>query len=107
MCGYPLRVNNTDKTVPASLQQDDKGRQFRLQMIILLEGTRAILKTNTFLTERGLYRKQTVLTGQMKNKMFLFPLVRRPVIIVGTYDVAKVCKVDIAQCKTRVRMVRP
>ena len=53
MCVYPLRVNNTDKTVPASLQQDDKGRQFRLQMIILLEGTRAILKTNTFLTERG------------------------------------------------------
>ena len=39
MCVYPLRVNNTDKIVPASLQQDDKGRQFRLQMIILLEGT--------------------------------------------------------------------
>ena len=37
--------------------------------------------------------------------MFLFPLVRRPVIIAGTYDVAIVCKVDIAQC-TRVRMVR-
>ena len=25
--------------MPASLQQDDKDRQFRLQMIILLEGT--------------------------------------------------------------------
>ena len=39
MCVPILRVNNTDKTVPASLQQDDKGRQFRLQMIILLQGT--------------------------------------------------------------------
>ena len=58
---YPLRVNNTNKTVPVSLEQYDKGRQFRFQMtaemIISLEGTMAILKTNTFWTDRGYYRE--------------------------------------------------
>ena len=107
MCVPILRVNNTDKTVPASLQQDDKGRQFRVQMIILREWTMGYSQDQHLFDREGLISQTKCFKGQMKNKMFLFPLVRRPVITAGTYDVAIGWKVDIAQCKTRVRMVRP
>ena len=105
-CVYSLRVNNSNKTVPVSLQQYDKGRQFRLQMIISLEGTMLFSRPTPFGPIGVIIANKMFEVDKWKLKC-LFLLFRRPVIIAVTYDVAIVCKVGNAQCKTRVQMDRP